>query len=97
VCVRSLRTEGKIRGQRRMPLLSNGHLIRLIDDRYTTGLRPYQHADENCERADEADGPHGFTPKKVATGSRKGDLLGCKRGKYSFTVLIVLSRSRLRE
>jgi hypothetical protein len=81
-----------------MPLLSNGHPIPLIDDRGAAGLRQYQHADENYEKADQADGPHGLPPKKGVTGSRKEDLLGCvtQGGVFELpSAPIVLPRSHL--
>ena len=78
-----MRHPGKIRGQRRMPLMSNP--VRLIDDRGAIGLRHYQHADENCEQADEAGEPHGFTSQE--TGRlilERGNLLGyVAQGEYS--------------
>jgi hypothetical protein len=56
-----------------MPSLSNGKPVRLIDDRGAIGLRQCQHADENCEQADEADGLHGSTSHgKWQVISKKG-------------------------
>jgi hypothetical protein len=54
-----------------MPLLSDGPPDWLIDGRDTTGLRQYQHADENCEQAGEADGPQWLYLPRVATDFEK--------------------------
>jgi len=67
-----------------MALLSISPCARLIGDLITTGLRQYQHADENCEQAGEAGGLHGFTSQVVATDSEKGDRLDYKAWDCSF-------------
>jgi hypothetical protein len=47
-----------------MPLSSDRQTVRLISEWGAAGLRQYQHADEDCEQADEADEPHGFTSQE---------------------------------